>query len=185
MGGFVTSGMGQNLVTVGFGGTTDIIIITPPEVSKAGGSIHHKRTVRGITIVHSHPLKILKVRRIDTNSRLKIFRMMNEQWTAPMEFLQNVDRALSEPLEFAIFIIKNMDGVITFKSRVVKKIANPIEIKLSKYVKKISKMLEIVEKRVIKRGTDTEILNTKDLLEATEASDLIDLLKDMEDAEDE
>ena len=44
-------------------------------------------------------------------------------------------------------------------------------------------MLEIVEKRVIKRGTDTEILNTKDLLEATEASDLIDLLKDMEDAD--
>jgi hypothetical protein len=48
----------------------------------------------------------------------------------------------------------------------------------------MSKLLEIVEKRVIKKGDSTEILNTKDLLEATEASDLIDILKDMEDADD-
>lgn len=183
MGGFVTAGLAGPLVTLGLGNTITVIVVQPQQFGQ-GGSIHYKRKVRAVTITVSNPIKILKVRRVDTFSPLKIMRMINEKWDAPMEFIHEVDKSLDDILEFATHVIVNKNDNITFKSRHVKKVTTPIELKLSKYVKKMSNLLDITEKRVKKTVNETEILNTEELLSSIEAKELAEIIKNIEEMED-
>lgn len=186
----MTNGLGDNtLLTNGLGGA--VVIIVNPDIERkalertqgSGVGNYHKKRVKGITL-HSEnqtlllkPLElsyysiteILLFLRLDESYRLLIRKMLKKMEDNPSKIDMTVFDTFSNKLTAKQHFMHKLDGSISFKGE--------------KFLSFVEKQITIIDKRVDKKEKETKHINPVNTIDDIEVTDLLNIIKDMEDAD--
>ena len=193
MGGFVTAGMAGPLVTVGMGTTVTVIIEEARE--EKGGSIfgesYHKRRVQGIRSDQYNRIQILKPVMAEGNHPINILVPIEIKGEHRIRVIKQIRTWLSHKarIKVTLLITKGVNKV-KIKSWYVTESENPINILIGTVINTLNKAVRIhkklvVEKKVATIETPASLISVDDVISDVEKAELLDVIKNLEDLEDE
>lgn len=186
--GFVTAGLGQggNLVTVGLGLTTVIIVPLPNPIkdSTAGAYVYHKKRKKGITTKNQSGTIILQTLIAKSEIPLKLFQLLKISDEDQSKIEKEIYRAFNDKTQLRAIIIKKSSNSTTIKQHFIKKLANPLSIASERFINFIEKKTEIIENNTKLTDEKTKHINPVDVLKEVEVTELLDIIKNLEDIDE-
>ncbi len=193
MGGFVTAGMAGELVTVGLGGQVVVIIEEAP-VEKGGsifGETYHKRRVQGIRSDQFNRIQILKPVIAEGNHPINILVPIEIKGEHRIRIIKQIRKWVDHKarIKVTLLITKGYNKV-KIKSWYVTEAENPINILIGTVINTLNKAVRIhkklvVEKKVATIETPASLISVDDIISDVEKAELLDIIKSLEDIEDE
>jgi len=186
--GFVTAGLGQggNLITVGLGLTTLIIVPVGPNPIKdstAGAYVYNKKRVKGITVKNDSGTIILQTIIAKSEIPLKLFQMLKINEEDQSRIRQEITNAFEDKTSLRAIIIRKSSVSTTIKQHFITKLANPLTIASEKFINFIEKKTKIIENKTNLSDKKTKHINPVDVLKEVEVTELLDIIKDLEDSD--
>ena len=183
MGGLVTAGMAGQLVTVGFGGETIVIIEEPERERNVGGGPYFKRRVRGLRSDSQHklqifrsivsegdiPITILVPIKLDKDLRIKLFDKLRD-WK---------DKSAS--IRITVLNIHNKNSV-TIKQAYIDKAEKAVNIIGGRLVSLIDKAVTVLDRKHDYSKTDFQ--DVDDALYDIEKTEILKLLEELDDLDE-
>jgi len=181
MGGFITAGLTGPLITVGLGGEEAVIII-PPVVAKRepGGSLFYHRRVKGVKITQEKQVIILRSVLEKSELPLTLIEQIRMDKITKIKLLKLLEIAIKSTTHITAFFIKTVGSKSTLLEKRMLIKSNKTSL-LNRLYKIVDKSLEIFEHRVIKKDKDTQLLNTTDLIDDVEKTNILEILDKLEE----
>jgi hypothetical protein len=185
--GFVTAGLGNsgNLVTVGLGLTT-IIIVTPPDDTVQGATTYneyHKKRVKGLHLKNDNGTVILQTLTAKSEMPLKMFQYLKISEKDQSKILQKIEKQLDNKTDFGVLVIRKSSSSVTLKQHFIRKIEQKTGFRGERLLNFLEKQTKIKEQKRNKTDTETKHINVTDTIDNIEVAELLDILKDLEDSD--
>jgi len=193
MGGFVTAGLSGPLVTVGMG-TTVSVIIQQPRIEKGGsifGETYHKRRVLGIRSDQFNKIQILKPVMAEGNHPINILVPIEITGDHRVRIIERIRKWVDHKarIKVTLLITKGVNKV-RVKEWYVTEAENKINILVGTVINTVNKAVRIhkklvVDKKIATIETPESLISVDDIISDVEKAELLDVIKALEDIEDE
>lgn len=189
--GFVTAGLGSggNLVTVGLGLTT-IIIVTPPKPKYDGNAgadtewlVYHKKRVKGLQLKNDNGTVILQTLIAKSEMPLKMLQYLKISEKDQSKIKQKLEKQLENKTDFGVLVIKKSSSSVTLKQHFIRKIEQKTGFRGERLLNFLEKQTKIKEQKRNKTDIETKHINVTDTIDNIEVAELLDILKDLEDSD--
>lgn len=182
---FVTAGLGAgNLITVGLGLTTAIIIPDPGpnpiKCSTAGAYVYHKKRVKGVTTKNDNGTVILQTLTVKSEMPLKMYQMMKLNGLEQSKINKKIKVMLEDPTKLGVIIIRKSSNSTSINQYFMRKSEYKTSLVGEKFINFVEKKVKIIENKTNLSGKKTKHINPADTLKEVEMTELLDILKDLE-----
>ncbi len=185
MGGFVTAGMAGQLVTVGMGGTTVIIIEEVPPKAEGGGihNIYAKSRVQGLRADGWNKIQILRT--VTANSEIPISILIPISITHDLraKIIEQVMKwkDYQSHIKVTIINISNKNSV-KIKETYINKSDKQVNIIVGRMVSLIDKAVRILTKESKVKIND--VSSVEEVLDDIEKAEILKLLDDLDEVDE-
>ena len=182
--GLLTYGLGDNtLLTNGLGGATVIVVPSVKYEGTAGAYVYHKRRVKGLNITNSSKTVLLKELTITKTSELDILSFLKLDHTNKVKVRQMLKTISDDKTHLKVGIFKNINNKLIINAKFLNKYENKTTISGKKFINFLEKKIKIKENKLNKGELTTKHINPTDVLDEIEVTEMMDIIKDMEDAD--
>lgn len=184
----LTRGLGSNLLlTGGMGGVTVVIIKTPQDDTVAGAStlegLYSKKRVKGITLKSEDNLVLLESITISSQSPTKLFKMLKATKSERLLITTQIELMKSDPCKFAAIVIRRPSNSLVIKEHYLRKLDSKLDVQGDRLLHFVEKQIKIKNVETKLTSKKTKHINPVDVLKEVEVTELLDILKELEDAD--
>ncbi len=184
MGGFVTAGMTGPLVTVGLGSEASFVFLdTRP---KGGGTMYHKKRVRGVHVDEFSKITVLRSVIVKSEIPITILDKLDIDVETRVKLLEKILKKFEHPIaDLRMTVLTRYSKTkYTIKQHYLTKTDTKTSILGDKIMKFIEKVITIKEHKTKKEEKKSHILNTEGVLSDVEITNMLDLIKKVEELEE-
>jgi len=186
MGGFVTAGMAGQLVTVGLGGIT--VVIIQEQKPEGGGihNIHYKKRVQGLRADQWNKIQILRTVTAESEIPISILIPLSVEHDLRAKIIEQVMKwkDYQATIKVSIINISNKNSV-KIKETYITKSEKQVNIIVGRVVQIIDKAIRILTKESkVKRNDVTSVEDVLDDIEKAEILKLLEEIDELDEFED-
>jgi len=183
MGGFVTAGMAGQLVTVGLGGETIVIIEKPEAPRLVGGGPYFKRRVRGLRSDSQHQLHILRSVISESDLPITVLLPITLDKDLRLKILDRLKNWKDESAAIRITLINiHNKNSVTIKEAYINKAEKAVNVLAGRLVNYIDKAVTILERK--HKYTKRELVDVEDALDDIEKAEILKLLDELDELDE-
>ena len=184
MGGFVSAGLAGQLITVGLSG--QVVVIIQDRGPPGGGTMHYKKRVRGVHVDQFSKITVLRSVIVKSEIPITILDKLDINVETRVKLLEKILKKFEHPIaDLRMTVLKRYSKTkYTIKQHYLTKTDTKTSMFGDRIVKFIEKVISIKEHTTKKEAKKSHILNTEGVLTNIEITDMLNLIKKVEDLEE-
>lgn len=172
----------SDVILRGYG--EQVVVVVNPEVIQGSGlGNYHKKRVKGIEVRSENTLLMLKPFELTYYPITEIQKFLRLDASDEILVKKMLKKMEDNPSKIDMTVFKSINNKLVAKQNFMHKLDGSLSIQGEKFLSFVEKQITIIDKKMDKKENKTKHINPVNTINDIEVTELLDIIKDMEDAD--